>query len=78
MGNILKKKSTIKPEYKCLICWENIKQNKFVVCNQCNITMHRGCEKIYRYKKRCNLCPHCQRKGSLFFSEQHWDDVVYS
>ena len=51
----------------CLICWEEITQNKMCGCLGCKILLHRTCAK--KYRQSCenddNKCPHCQRPNSI-------------
>ena len=49
----------------CLICWENINNNKWTKCIKCNITLHDRCEETYRGELLYCKCPHCQRIGTL-------------
>lgn len=51
----------------CLICWEEITQNKMCSCVGCNILLHHDCAEKYRQgcENDDNKCPHCQRHNSM-------------
>jgi hypothetical protein len=49
----------------CLICWDEIGNNKWAVCVRCNIFMHSECEQKYRKDRGYCKCPHCQHIGSI-------------
>lgn len=56
---------TEQEQHKCLICWETINQNEYVVCVQCNIVMHDICTNKLLENKTFTKCPHCRSVGVL-------------
>ena len=51
----------------CLICWDYITADKWVMCVRCKILLHNECfekDRQIHNRNHC-LCPHCQRVGSL-------------
>lgn len=51
----------------CLICLENIENEKWCTCVKCNIILHNLCEEKYRNEKKYCKCPYCYRIGTLCY-----------
>jgi len=49
----------------CLICWETINQNQYVLCGRCNIAMHDTCTNKLLENQTFTKCPHCRSVGVL-------------
>jgi len=69
MGNYNSKTESIN-DCECLICLENISNQKYVICVYCNILLHSTCEERFRRDKGYCKCPHCQKVGSIGVKEE--------
>ena len=52
---------------KCFICSKQIKDKHFISCIRCKVKLHTDCELNIVNTKYYNVCPRCEKYGSLIY-----------